>query len=62
MLSRSLQSSVAGRSASMRRLRRRSGGSGRLYCGTNGCPSTLTIDPDRRLAVCEICGYTRRLD
>jgi len=46
----------------MRRLRRRSGGSGRLYCGTNGCPSTLTIDPDRRLAVCEICGYTRRLD
>jgi hypothetical protein len=45
----------------MRRLRRRSNGSGRLYCATNGCPSTLLIDAGRQLAYCEICGYTRRL-
>jgi hypothetical protein len=61
MLSRSLQTSVAGRSASMRRLRRRTSG-GRLYCRTNGCPSTLVIDPVRNVAYCEVCGYTRRLD
>ena len=62
MLSRSYQSSAAGRSASMRRLRRRTAATGRLFCGTNGCASFLTIDPERRLAVCEVCGYTRRLD
>lgn len=62
MLSRTYQSSFAGRAASMRRMRRRSVSSGRLYCGTNGCTSFLTIDPERRIAVCEVCGYTRRLD
>jgi hypothetical protein len=46
----------------MRRLRRRASANPRLYCGTNGCPSTLTIDPDRHIAFCEICGFTRRLD
>jgi hypothetical protein len=61
MLSRTNQSSFAGRSASMRRMRRRSSTVGRLYCGTNGCPSFLTIDPDRRVAFCDVCGYTRRL-
>jgi hypothetical protein len=62
MLSRTHQSSFAGRSASMRRMRRRTTASGRLYCGTNGCASFLTIDPDRHVASCEVCGYTRRLD
>jgi hypothetical protein len=62
MISRTYQSSFAGRSASMRRMRRRTSATGRLYCGTNGCASFLTIDPDRHLATCEVCGYTRRLD
>jgi len=61
MLSRTQHASVVGRSASMRRLRRRTTSSGHLYCGTNGCASFLTIDPDRHIAVCEVCGYTRRL-
>ncbi|HYL40006.1 MAG TPA: hypothetical protein VET90_01745 [Candidatus Binatus sp.] len=43
-------------------MRRRSHASGRLYCGTNGCASFLTIDPDHRVATCEVCGFTRRLD
>lgn len=61
MLSRSHHSTVVGRSASMRRLRRRSMGH-RLYCGTNGCASFLEVDLGRGLAVCPVCGYTRRLD
>lgn len=61
MLSRTLHSSVVGRSASMRRMRRRSTGTSRLYCGTNGCASFLTVDPVRKVAVCDVCGYTRRL-
>ncbi len=61
MLSRTYQSSVMGRSASMRRMRRRSAASGRLLCGTNGCATLLTIDADRGVATCPICGYTRRL-
>jgi hypothetical protein len=60
MLSRTQHSSVVGRSASMRRLRRRTG-TGRLYCSTNGCTSYLVIDTDRQIASCEVCGYTRRL-
>jgi len=43
-------------------MRRRTSANGSLYCGTNGCASFLTIDPDRKLASCEVCGYTRRLD
>ena len=62
MLSRTHQSSFAGRSASMRRMRRRAVASSRIFCGTNGCPSFLTIDPERKIATCEVCGYTRRLD
>jgi hypothetical protein len=46
----------------MRRMRRRSTGSGRLYCRTNGCASFLTVDPERKVAICEVCGYTRHLD
>jgi hypothetical protein len=62
MLSRTTQSSFAGRSASMRRMRRRTTATGRIYCGTNGCASFLRIDPDRKVASCDVCGYTRRLD
>ena len=62
MISRTYQSSFAGRSSSMRRMRRRSVASGRLYCGTNGCTSFLIVDPERRIATCEVCGYTRHLD
>jgi hypothetical protein len=62
MISRTYQSSFAGRSASMRRMRRRTHATGRLFCSTNGCASFLTIDPDRHIATCEVCGYTRRLD
>ncbi len=61
MLTRTYQSSVVGRSASMRRMRRRSLAT-RLYCRTNGCASFLEIDPERGIAACPICGYTRRLD
>jgi len=61
MLSRNFHTSVVGRSASIRRMRRRSAGTSRLYCGTNGCTSFLTLYPELKLAVCEVCGYTRRL-
>ena len=54
-------SSVAGRSVAMRRLRRRSASAHRLYCGTNGCTTYLTVDSATGTANCEICGYTRRL-
>ena len=46
MLSRSHQSSMSGRSASMRRMRRRSMAL-RLYCRTNGCTSFLELHPER---------------
>jgi hypothetical protein len=61
MLSRSYQSSMNGRSASMRRMRRRSM-STRLYCRTNGCTSFLELLPERGIATCPVCGYTRRLN
>jgi len=61
MLSRSMHSSTVGRAASMRRLRRRVTGSGRLFCSTNGCASFLEVNPNRTEAVCPVCGYRRRL-
>ena len=61
MLSRTHQATVTGRSASIRRMRRRSI-TNRLYCRTNGCASYLEIQPERGLAVCPVCGFTRRLD
>jgi len=45
----------------MRRLRRRSMAT-RLYCRTNGCTSFLELYPERRIAICPVCGSTRRLD
>ncbi len=61
MLTRTYHSSVVGRSASIRRMRRRSMAT-RLYCRTNGCTSFLELHPERGLAVCPVCSYTRRLD
>jgi hypothetical protein len=61
MLSRTYQSSMNGRSASIRRMRRRSMAI-RLYCRTNGCTSFLELQPERGLAVCPVCGYSRRLN
>lgn len=61
MLTRTSHSSVVGRSASIRRMRRRSLAT-RLYCRTNGCTSFLEMQPERGQAICPVCGYTRRLD
>jgi hypothetical protein len=46
----------------MRRLRRRPIAASRLFCGTNGCPSFLELDPDGHAAVCTICGFRRPLN
>jgi hypothetical protein len=62
MLSRTYHSSVVGRSASIRRMRRRSMTSSKLYCRTNGCTSFLELHPERGIAVCPVCGYIRNLD
>jgi len=61
MLTRTYHSSVVGRSASIRRMRRRSMAT-KLYCRTNGCTSFLELQPDAALAVCPVCGYARTLD
>ena len=62
MLSRSLHTSTIGRSASMRRLRRRQAGAVRLYCATNGCTSFLEIDVEGQVAICPVCAYRRNLN
>jgi len=62
MLTRTYHTSVVGRSASMRRLRRRSNGSHRLLCNTNGCTTLLELDVVRGVATCPVCGYQRRVD
>ena len=64
MMTRSATATLAGRSTSMRRLRRRSSQStaaGRAFCRTNGCASFLEADPDTGIATCPICGYTLHL-
>ena len=62
MLSRTYQSSVVGRSASIRRMRRRSTANTKLYCRTNGCTSFLELQPERGIAVCPVCAFSLRLD
>jgi hypothetical protein len=65
MLTRTYHSSVVGRSASMRRMRRRSMSTStitRLYCRTNGCTSFLELHPERGLAICPVCGYTKQVN
>ena len=61
MLTRTYHSSVVGRSASIRRMRRRSMAT-KLYCRTNGCTSFLELRPALGIAVCPVSAYTRRLD
>jgi hypothetical protein len=61
MLTRTYHSSMVGRSASIRRMRRRSM-STKLYCRTNGCTSFLELHPEGGIAVCPVCSYTRHID
>jgi len=61
MTSRTLTTAVAGRTSSMRRLRRRAAAAPALYCRTNGCASFLDLDPATGVATCAICGFRRRL-
>lgn len=64
MMTRSATATFAGRSSSMRRMRRRSSQStaaGRAFCRTNGCASFLETNPDTGIATCPICGYTLHL-
>ena len=63
MMSRSTTTTLAGRASSMRRMRRRTSVANtgaRIFCGTNGCPSFLVVDPTTGVATCPICGLTRR--
>jgi len=59
MTSRTITTSVAGRSSSMRRQRRRVAAT-RQYCRTNGCASFLRLDPTSGAMGCQICGYALR--
>jgi hypothetical protein len=61
MLTRATTNAVAHRASSMRRMRRRTAATTRLYCATNGCTTYLVVDEIGQVAYCEICGYTRRL-
>jgi hypothetical protein len=61
MLTRTHHSSVIGRSASIRRMRRRSMTT-KLYCRTNGCTSFLELQPEIGLAVCPVCGFARHIN
>ncbi|HKG56520.1 MAG TPA: hypothetical protein VKA85_04690 [Candidatus Limnocylindrales bacterium] len=60
MTNRTMTTAVAGRSSSMRRLRRRASAALRPYCRTNGCASFLDVDPTTGTASCPICGYMQR--
>lgn len=53
---------LAAQGAEARRRRRRQISDPRLYCGTNGCPTSLRLDPVTGIAACPICGFRRRLD
>lgn len=44
----------------MRRMRRRTMTT-RPYCRTNGCTSFLELQPERGVAVCPVCGYSRHM-
>jgi len=64
MLTRSMTTTMTGRAAAARRMRRRatSASASRLYCATNGCTTYLVIDPNASVARCPVCQATRRLD
>jgi hypothetical protein len=62
MLSRSMTTTISGRAAAARRLRRRVvSASSQLLCRTNGCATFLRIAPDGQTARCPICEAERRL-
>lgn len=52
---------LAAQGAEARRRHRRLLGDTRLYCGTNGCPTTLNLDARAGVASCPICGFRRRV-
>ncbi len=52
---------LAAHGSDARRRRRRQLVDPRLFCGTNGCPTSLRVDPTSGTAVCPICGFQRRL-
>jgi hypothetical protein len=62
MTNRTMTTAVAGRSSSMRRLRRRASAAQRPYCGTNGCASYLELDSATGVARCPVCGFRRRFN
>ena len=63
MLTRSMTTTMTGRAAAARRMRRRaSTASAHLYCATNGCTTYLVIDPERGIARCPVCQAVRRID
>ena len=53
---------MTGRASSIRRMRRRTQTVTRPYCGTNGCPSFLEMNPEMGTARCAICGYVRTIN
>jgi len=61
MLSRSATMNLSQRAGAMRRQRRRTHAVAHLYCATNGCASFLELDPATGVAICQVCGYERRL-
>jgi hypothetical protein len=52
---------LAAHGVEARRRRRRQLSDPRLYCATNGCPTTLRLDPATGVATCPVCGFTRRV-
>jgi hypothetical protein len=62
MLTRSMTTTMSGRAAAARRLRRRAASAnGRLYCITNGCATFMTVDLETGVARCPVCQAVRRL-
>jgi hypothetical protein len=65
MMTRTLTTNLAGRSSSMRRLRRRTRhgavSANPLFCSTNGCATILVLDGETGVARCPVCGLERRV-
>jgi hypothetical protein len=62
MQTRSYNHSHVNHRASARRRIRRTAGTHRLFCTTNGCATYLEADPVAHLAVCPICGARRTIN
>jgi len=61
MQTRSFNNSTFSQRASARRRLRRTTGSHRLYCTTNGCTTYLQPDLLTHTATCPICGASRTI-